>query len=57
MRSGQGSNVAFPWQISGDSFPGLALVCLACVAVVERGRGRGNLGVRAGHAGYCPLGN
>ena len=37
--------------------PGLALDRLACVAVIERGRGRGNLGVRAGHAGYCPLGN
>ena len=31
------------------------LVYLACVAGVERGRGRGrgNLGARAGHAGYC----
>ena len=29
------------------------LVYLACVAGVERGRGRGNLGARAGLAGYC----
>ena len=37
----------------------LALVHLACVAGVKRGRGRGrgNLGTRAGYAGYCPLGN